>query len=146
MRTRYYIVEFPQTQLFEEHERFSECMYVGNDYGLAVPEDLYKEVMNPNNTNIERILCAAVKRKIPHPREPYESDTNDICKVELGYRHHDIWMRFSKNELSPEPEDRGFFTSKGRYVNRKEAYAIALLAGQISREDGESILISEDLY
>lgn len=55
-------------------------------------------------------------------------------------------MRFSKNELSPEPKDQGFFTSKGRYVNRKEAYAIALLAGQISREDGEPILISEDLY
>lgn len=91
MSINYRIVMFPQTQLFEEHERFSECFQLSDEYyGLAVPEDLYKEVMNPNNTNIERILCAAVKRKIPHPCEPYESDTNDICKVELGYRHHDI--------------------------------------------------------
>lgn len=142
MNTNYVIVEFPETQLFEEHERFSECMYLTDGCSLAVPEVLYNEVVKPEPP--ERILCAAVKRKVPRSCKPYD-EHNDICKIELGYRHHDIWMRFP-NELSAEPEDQGFYTSKGRYVDRKEALEVAILANQLPRYDGPRILISEDLY
>ena len=42
---------------------------------------------------------------------------------------------------------QGFLTSKGRFVNRKEAWKIALAAGQITEEDGyKQQLFSEDLY
>lgn len=128
---------------FEEHERFQECLYLRDNCQLAVPEDLYNNVMNKND-NPERILCAAVKRKSSRDCNPYDNP-NDICNVELGYRHHDIWMRFP-NELSFESNDQGFFTSTGRFVNRQEAFRIAQEANQISRKDGPDILISEDLY
>ena len=42
---------------------------------------------------------------------------------------------------------QGFLTSKGRFVNRKEAYTIALAAGQIDETAGvNGELFSEDLY
>lgn len=143
MKNKYIIVEFPETQKFEEHERFQECLYLRDNCQLAVPEDLYNNVMDKNN-NPERILCAAVKRKSSRDCKPYDNP-NDICNVELGYRHHDIWMRFP-NELSFESNDQGFFTSTGRFVNRHEAFRIAQEANQISRKDGPDVLISEDLY
>ena len=143
MKDKYIIVEFPETQKFEKHERSQECLYLRDNCQLAVPEDLYNNVMNKND-NPERILCAAVKRKSSHDCKPYDT-SNDICNVELGFRHHDIWMRFP-NELSPESNDQGFFTSTGRFVNRQEAFRIAQEANQISRKDGPDVLISEDLY
>lgn len=144
MKERYIIVEFPETQLFEDHERFQECLYLMDEYQLAVPEDLYNSVMKLNPLTQEKILCTAVKRKIPLECKPYDKP-NDICNVELGFRHHDIWMRFP-NELSDDPNDQGFFTSNGRFVNRKEAFEIAKKANQISRDDEYNILVSEDLY
>jgi hypothetical protein len=91
--------------------------------------------------NDEWILCSAIKRKQPRECTPYYEGTNDICAVELGYRHHDIFHRF-ENEMD-EPE-QGFYTSKGRYVNRAEAAKIAYAAGQIKEPTDK--LFSEDLY
>lgn len=99
--------------------------------------------------NKEYILCAAVKRKeLRKCDNPYHEGTNDILNIELGYRHHDIFHRFS-DELNKSPEAQGFYTSKGRFVNRKEGYKIALDAGQLSKDrisDNINILYSEDLY
>jgi hypothetical protein len=42
---------------------------------------------------------------------------------------------------------QGFITNKGRFVNRKEAFQIALAAGQINENAGvDRELFSEDLY
>lgn len=77
----------------------------------------------------EYILCAAIKRKQPRDCKPYYPNTNDICNIELGYRHHDIFHRFD-GEMSEC--EQGFYTSKGRYVDRYEAMEIAYNAGQVS--------------
>lgn len=107
----------------------------------------------------EYILCAAIKRIEGKNCAPYEYGTNDICFIEIGYRHRDIFNRF-QGEVSSSPKDQGFYTSKGRFVDREEAAYIALLAGQIDvkkcfkfrhLEDGSIVrtlkpLNSEDLY
>lgn len=53
--------------------------------------------------------------------------------------------RCLKNEVSRNPDDQGFYTSHGRFVDRREAYKIAFEAGQIT-EKFDRLLISEDLY
>lgn len=98
----------------------------------------------------EYILCSAIKRKTPRDAQPYWEGTNDICDVELGYRHHDIFHRFSDGELVES--EQGFYTSKGRYVNRYEGMEIAYNCGQVTEDvafDKEGKfrqLYSEDLY
>lgn len=100
--------------------------------------------------NKEYILCAAVKRlkRRESSGNPYHEGTNDILDIELGYRHHDIYQRFP-NELGVSSKAQGFYTSKGRFVDRREAYKIALEAGQLSEDRIElniQWLASEDLY
>lgn len=100
------------------------------------------------NLNDEYILCAAIKRKEPRivSRNPYWPGKNDILNIELGYRHHDIMIRFN-DELDKSPDAQGFYTSNGRFVSREAAYKIAKAAGQIKENTGgDSILYSEDLY
>lgn len=94
----------------------------------------------------EYILCAAIKRKEKKQTplgNPYHEGTNDILEIELGYRHHDIWHRFP-GELQRSPNAQGFYTSKGRFVDREEAANIARNSGQL--KDNSVILFSEDLY
>ena len=107
----------------------------------------------------EYILCAAIKRIEPR-QDTTMYHNNDICNIEIGYRHHDIIRRF-QGEISRNPDDQGFYTSKGRFVDRKEAMVIAMSAGQIRNtyygrkpimeayKDGDLLvknLYSEDLY
>ena len=97
----------------------------------------------------EWILCAATKRIEPRKvvSNPYHAGTNDILNVELGYRHHDIFRRFNvedDNTVDTGMYAQGFFTSKGRWVNRKEAAEIAYKAGQT--DEPIRMLTSEDLY
>jgi hypothetical protein len=97
----------------------------------------------------EYILCAAIKRKESRDCKPYHPNTNDICSIELGYRHHDIFHRFDREMSECE---QGFYTSKGRYVDRYEAMEIAYKCGQVSAEvalnkqENYNKLFSEDLY
>ena len=98
----------------------------------------------------EYILCAALKRKVPRNTNSYHQ--NDLDQIEIGYRHHDIRNRFG-DEVSCSPKDQGFYTSKGRFVDRKFAYVIAVTCGQIPPPDnfedfnnGTKQLFSEDLY
>ena len=87
-----------------------------------------------NKSAKEWILCAAVKRK--HKKElnsnPYYEGTNDILDIEIGFRHHDIYQRF-KGELEEKNRSEGFYTSKGRFVDRYEGMKIAFEAGQVSK-------------
>lgn len=97
----------------------------------------------------EYILCAAIKRN--NPKEcTRHYDNNDLYNIELGYRHCDIFARFGK-EVSNKLEDQGFYTSRGRFVDRHEAFFIAYHANQIPislyDERGKNAkLFSEDLY
>lgn len=93
------------------------------------------------NNELEYILCAAIMRKEPKDCNPYFA--NDITQIEIGYRHHDIIQRF-KGEL--DVEEQGFYTSKGRYVDRKEALKIAKACGQVEEDHYHTLLFSEDLY
>lgn len=101
--------------------------------------------------NKEYILCAAVKRikrRESSLGNPYKEGTNDILDIELGYRHHDIFQRFP-DELDITPKAQGFYTSKGRFVDREEGYKIALEAGQLNSDrvfNDIKLLCSEDLY
>ena len=79
----------------------------------------------------EYILCAAIKRIEPKNCMPYYESTNDICNIEIGFRHHDIFQRFP-GEVSKKSEDQGFYTSNGRFVGRYEAMLIAWKAEQVS--------------
>ena len=107
---------------------------------------------------LEYILCAAIKRKEPRDLNLYHK--NDINNIEIGYRHFDILHRF-EGEVSTAQEDQGFYTSFGRFVDRKEATVIAMAAGQVRNtyygrkplmeayKDGDLLvknLYSEDLY
>ena len=83
------------------------------------------------DTTKEYILCAAIKRKVPRDIAPYFD--NDICNIEIGYRHHDILQRFS-GEVSKLQFEQGFYTSKGRFVDRNEAMMLAFFAGQVDKE------------
>lgn len=95
----------------------------------------------------EYILCAAIRRVEPRTDiQPYWEGTNDLCQIEIGYRHHDIYQRFGK-QVSRKMEDQGFYTSKGRFVNRIEGMEIAYVAGQVDDETYKhKKLFSEDLY
>ena len=81
------------------------------------------------NNKQEYILCAAIKRIEPKECTPYHN--NDICNIEIGYRHHDIFQRFP-GEVSKKSDDQGFYTSNGRFVGRYEAMLIAWKAEQVS--------------
>ena len=86
------------------------------------------------DNNKEYILCAAIKRKTPREGEPYWKGTNDIMDIEIGYRHHDIFNRFKDGE-ELDGIQQGFYTSKGRFVDRVEALEIAYKAGQVTDDN-----------
>lgn len=91
----------------------------------------------------EYILCAAIER---HQRKESGSyHENDIDFIEIGYRHHDIRNRFP-TLVKREPKAQGFYTSKGRFVSRKEAEKIARDCGQVTGNLIGGELTSEDLY
>lgn len=82
----------------------------------------------------ERILCAAILRKESRPNcQPYHEGTNQICDLEIGYRHHDVIQRFG-DELLKSPYAQGFYTSKGRFVGRHEGMYIAYKTKQVPKE------------
>jgi hypothetical protein len=97
----------------------------------------------------EFILCSAIRRKEPKECTKHYHD-NDIYGIELGYRHCDIFARF-EGEVSTDPNDQGFYTSRGRFVDRHEAFFIAYHANQIpiflyDDRGNDAKLFSEDLY
>lgn len=93
----------------------------------------------------EYILCAAIARKSPRKCHPYHEGTNQICDIEIGYRHHDIFARFKDEDILNE-HSQGFYTSRGRFVSRREAMSIAIECGQVDKALEGRSLYSEDLY
>ncbi len=87
----------------------------------------------------ERILCAAIQIKINKNSKPI---------IIGGYRHGDCFRAVSKLGYTAyiDQDEQGFITSKGRFVNRKEAKALAKQANQLIRLSDFENLISEDIY
>jgi hypothetical protein len=107
----------------------------------------------------EYILCAAIwYKEIKLVREIPEVRPKNIDRgiVVLGHRHGQvIWTVASLTGLrtvtfaedAVGEHEQGFLTSTNRFVDRKEAYKIAALAGQIKNIDySNPDLYSEDLY
>lgn len=108
-------------------------------------ESLYPEAFKKP----EYIICAAIHfqdgNKYEH--QPINIETGFVV---CGRRHHNCYLSLAiiKNEdvsrLSFGKNIQGFLTSKDRFVDRKEAGAIAFAQGQTKKL--EDCLFSEDLY
>ena len=109
------------------------------------------------NNKVEYILCAAYKFKEGYrtPKmeeikskdgtmieEIYREPHREVFRMALGWRHADIIYKYG--DCIDQDDLGGFMTSKGRYVDRKEAAEIAYNAGQT--EEKKSFLYSEDIY
>lgn len=90
------------------------------------------------NRTAECIVCAAILLQ--------------SGKIICGVRHFDALMH---QQLPQNPWyakfitrrcQQGFVTSRGRFVDRAEAFAIAFSAGQVPWMGGLRKLYSEDLY
>ena len=102
----------------------------------------------------EYILCAAIWYKDIQTDRPDRTAKNiDRGIVVTGHRHgHCIAVLNQLGRLrsvvkgpdSVGDYEQGFLTSKGRFVDRKEAGKIAFERGQIKKET--DCLFSEDLY
>ena len=117
------------------------------------------------NNNKEYIVCAAYKFKPGYetPRmveinqknkgfnpdfrvqDTYFKPHCEVFETALGWRHPDIILKYG--DVIDINKD-GFMTSKGRFVDRKEAHRIALECGQIIEKESinSSILFTEDIY
>lgn len=103
--------------------------------------------------NLEKIICAS----------NYYNDgivyTHSPKNIAIGYvicgrRHHNCLQTFAQiygfpyNEKAlaiMQTEVEGFMTSENRFLDRKEAYIVALKSNQVSPKEKE-YLYSEDLY
>ena len=84
---------------------------------------------------MERVIAAAylVKPKFVKEGGVYQSKTkkiDDIYRCRIG-RHHAEILHIWGKQIDHHTD--GFYTSYGRYVDRKEAAKIALECGQITR-------------
>lgn len=90
-------------------------------------------------SSVEIIECAAIK----------SSYDNKIYAMERPNRHHNIihYLAFEVGLPTPIKGNQGFLTSRGRFVDRKEASAIAFFSRQIKDDNYKiSTLYSEDLW
>lgn len=84
------------------------------------------------------------------PTNPYwlKNKFNDGDEeVIQKYEELNVKYGWQEDSLTRCNTVQGFITNKGRFVNRKEAFQIALEAGQIDESNGvDRELFSEDLY
>ena len=104
----------------------------------------------------EYIVCAAYKLKkgVNFPRiqekidnghnikEIYFEPHREVFDMALGWRHADII--YKHGDLIDKSDMGGFMTSKGRYVDSKEAAKIAFECEQVHTMVTQ--LYSEDIY
>lgn len=125
-----------------KEDKIGRNILVDHDSGKI----LWDEDGNYIDTKKEYIICSACKRKqekIEKEKRVYWEHLQDIYSIELGWRHGDIISKF-KEEVNPN--NQGFYTSKGRYINRKEAMKLAKENGQILSKSFSDDLYSEDIY
>lgn len=117
----------------------------------------YPDILDLELPEPEYILCAAIKRKMSNVPDDLQvmykhkslweshGKLDDIYFIETARRHPEIKHRWQK-ELSPKTDDEGFYTSYGRFVDRKTGLKIAIDSGQIDSSNTNDKLFSEDLY
>ena len=100
---------------------------------------------------MEFILCAAIWYK-EQPTAKFLPANITIGIVIGGYRHphciHTFVALTGKRSVAPECGEyqQGFLTSTNRFVDRKEAALIAVIANQVNVTKVGKELYSEDLY
>jgi hypothetical protein len=97
---------------------------------------------------VEYILCAAIHYKdgCTYVHQPKNIESGYVVS---GRRHHNCFMtrKILNGSIIHMENEQGFITSEDRFVDRAEAYELAIKSGQIQEGDGISRrLISEDLY
>jgi hypothetical protein len=109
-----------------------KCKKIINNTKIKLKPDVKSDPM-------EYILCAAICN-------PIERDMANFPLIFCGHRHNNILWQSAL--ASHRPQHQGFLTSKGRFVDRKEALVIALKANQVLdvNDIRGNKLFSEDLY
>lgn len=95
----------------------------------------------------EYILCAAIHFKDGIERFNQVKNIKSGIVV-TGRRHSDCYtiaIAIDKIMISID-HVQGFLTSKNRFLNREEAYELAVKCEQIKEDSGPRTLISENLY
>ncbi len=89
----------------------------------------------PETCGAERIECAAIKH----------FDGTEFSVPSPGRHNHVI--AFMQGRYGEGHHEQGFITSRGRFVDRREALVIASAAGQIRVKTGDpDVLYSEDVW
>jgi hypothetical protein len=95
---------------------------------------------------MEKIICAAIHFDDgrEYPQQPFNIKKGLVI---AGLRHCNCFGTMSATRFSKAtPNIQGFITNKNRFVNRKEAFVIAVKADQIITQLQSDNLFSEDLY
>jgi hypothetical protein len=121
------------------HQEYRYCDCATADTSKAKP--LTNLFSKPLDNKAQRVVvCAAIK-------------DNFTEEVVIGIRHRDTHMTKSMNNSNSfygDPYTEGFVDQHGVFMDRKEALAIAIAAGQIGLRKPKGfpkdVLLSEDLY
>lgn len=107
-------------------------------------ESLHAKLYPEAAAKQEYITCAAIHFEDGRKYEHQPKNINSGFVI-AGHRHHNVYaIKMSLIDYIAKSDTQGFITSRDRFVDRKEAGAIAFQAGQISKET--ECLFSEDLY
>jgi hypothetical protein len=97
----------------------------------------YPDWSSLTNQDTQRIVCAANRNK-------------KTGLVICGARHFDYIMQNAIAALDQSGEwvdcDQGFIDQWGNFIDRKQAWRIALRQGQLKTQHASKTLYSEDLY
>jgi hypothetical protein len=107
-----------------------------------------------NKTKCEYIICAAIHYDdgIWYEHQPKNISTGIVV---AGRRHHNSIMTVhiladmnleKAKKFRAMKQTQGFLTSRDRFLNRQEAWVLAVEVGQIEADEKENTMFSEDLY
>ena len=136
-------------------ETCARCAQPRRDHCIG-GDDSCGEFISFSEASASKETIVAVAIRIPVPSEAREElggsyPDHLIASAPAPARHHSVLHPFYAcfGKVIGSPKDQGFLTSTGRFVDREEAYRIAVAARQPlvdhpSRIDGT--LYSEDLW
>ena len=90
------------------------------------------------------LICDVLPFNPHYLKKMFDEDDKEAIQK---YEELKVKYGWQEKDLTRCKTVQGFLTSTGRFVDRKEAYRIALNAGQIDESNGvDGELFSEDLY
>lgn len=87
---------------------------------------------------IHKVVAAALR-----------AEDGTVTSLPPPARHNDvIRQRVEDGAETPVTDEQGFLLDDGRFVNRHQAWAVAMRAGQVKEEDltVQGTIFSEDLW